>query len=152
MMATDTWSMPTTTTSTEMTETPRRTTRQRTAISEFLAHAGDFRTAQQIHEQLRAGGDAVGLATVYRTLQAMADADEVDVVRKSDGESVYRRCSTIGHHHHLVCRSCGRAEEITASVVEAWASSIAAQYGFTEVTHDVELYGLCESCGSVATV
>ena len=128
----------------------RRTTRQRTTISEFLAHAGDFRTAQQIHEQLRAGGDAVGLATVYRTLQAMADADEVDVVRKADGEAAYRRCSTIGHLHHLVCRACGRTKEITAGVVEAWASSIAAQHGFSEVTHDVELYGLCATCAATS--
>lgn len=148
MTGTATWPMPTTTTSTEMTETPRRTTRQRTAISEFLAHAGDFRTAQQIHEQLRAGGDAIGLATVYRTLQSMADGHEVDVVRNADGESTYRRCSSTGHHHHLVCRSCGRTEEIMATVVESWASAVAAQHGFTEVSHDVELYGLCGSCSA----
>ncbi len=131
-----------------MTEhTPRRTTRQRTTISEFLAHAGDFRTAQQIHEQLRAGGDGVGLATVYRTLQSMAESGEVDVVRTADGESAYRRCATSDHHHHLVCRGCGRTEEITAKAVEAWAATIAAQHHFTDVTHDVELYGLCATCG-----
>lgn len=127
-------------------QTTRRTTRQRTAISEFLAHAGDFRTAQQIHEQLRAGGDPVGLATVYRTLQTMAEAAEIDVVRTSDGESAYRRCSTTGHHHHLVCRACGRTEEIMASAVEAWAATVAAEHGFSNVTHDVELYGLCGDC------
>ncbi len=133
-----------------MTQTPvpRRTTRQRTTISEFLAHAGDFRTAQQIHEQLRAGGETVGLATVYRTLQSMADSGEVDVVRTSDGESAYRRCATTGHHHHLLCRSCGRTEEIMAKVVEAWAATIAAEHGFTDVTHDVELYGLCAQCST----
>ena len=128
----------------------RRTTRQRTAISEFLSHAGDFRTAQQIHEQLRAGGDPVGLATVYRTLQAMAEAGDVDMVRTADGESAYRRCATSGHHHHLVCRNCGRTEEIMAKVVEAWAATIAAEHGFTDVTHDVELYGLCASCGATS--
>jgi len=126
----------------------RRTTRQRTTISEFLSHAGDFRTAQQIHEQLRAGGDPVGLATVYRTLQTMAEAGDVDMVRTADGESAYRRCATSGHHHHLVCRRCGRTEEIMAKAVEAWAAAIAAEHGFTDVTHDVELYGLCAECGS----
>jgi Fur family ferric uptake transcriptional regulator len=134
-----------------MTEHPqRRTTRQRTAIGEFLAHAGDFRTAQQIHEQLRMGGDPVGLATVYRTLQSMAEGGEVDTVRTADGESAYRRCTTSDHHHHLVCRSCGRTEEIMAKAVEAWAATIAAQHGFTDVTHDVELYGLCASCGATS--
>ena len=126
----------------------RRTTRQRTTISEFLSHAGDFRTAQQIHEQLRAGGDPVGLATVYRTLQTMAEAGDVDMVRTADGESAYRRCATSGHHHHLVCRNCGRTEEIMAKAVEAWAATIAAEHGFTDVTHDVELYGLCAECSS----
>lgn len=135
-----------------MTEHPqRRTTRQRTAIGEFLAHAGDFRTAQQIHEQLRMGGDRVGLATVYRTLQSMAEGGEVDTVRTADGESAYRRCTTSGHHHHLVCRGCGRTEEIMAKAVEAWAATIAAQHGFTDVTHDVELYGLCASCAAPST-
>ena len=134
-----------------MSEHPqRRTTRQRTAISEFLSHAGDFRTAQQIHEQLRAGGDGVGLATVYRTLQTMAEAGDVDMVRTADGESAYRRCATSGHHHHLVCRNCGRTEEIMAKAVEAWATTIAAEHGFTDVTHDVELYGLCASCGATS--
>ncbi len=132
-----------------MSEQPqRRTTRQRTAISEFLSHTDDFRTAQQIHEQLRMGGDRVGLATVYRTLQSMAELGDVDTVRTAEGEFAYRRCATSGHHHHLVCRNCGRAEELTAQAVEAWAATIAAEHGFTDVTHDVELHGLCAQCGA----
>jgi Fur family transcriptional regulator, ferric uptake regulator len=127
---------------------PRRTTRQRTTISQFLAQAGDFRTAQQIHEQLRGSGESIGLATVYRTLQTMAESGEVDVVRTADGESAYRRCATTSHHHHLRCRRCGRTEEIQAGDVESWATTIAAEHGFTDVSHDVELYGLCEACSA----
>ncbi|MBI4900493.1 MAG: transcriptional repressor [Actinobacteria bacterium] len=129
---------------------PRRTTRQRTTISQFLSRAGDFRTAQQIHEQLRASGESIGLATVYRTLQSMAESGEVDVVRTADGESAYRRCATTGHHHHLRCRRCGRTEEIMARAVESWAATIAAEHGFTDVSHDVELYGLCAPCSAHA--
>lgn len=133
-----------------MTSSPqRRTTRQRTVIAEFLVTAGDFRTAQQIHEQLRMSGDSVGLATVYRSLQAMVESGEVDSVRTAEGEVAYRRCTTSNHHHHLVCRNCGRTEEITAKAIETWAATIAAHHGFTDVTHDVELYGLCASCSSV---
>ena len=78
----------------------------------------------------------------------MAEAGDVDMVRTADGESAYRRCATTGHHHHLVCRNCGRTEEIMAKAVEAWAATIAAEHGFTDVTHDVELYGLCAECSS----
>ena len=67
-----------------------------------------------------AGGDKVGLATVYRNLQAMAADGEIDMLRTDDGEAVYRACST-GHHHHLVCRDCGRTVEVEGPTVEAWA-------------------------------
>ena len=77
---------------------------------------------------LRDGGDKVGLATVYRNLQAMAADGEVDVLRTDDGEAVYRACST-GHHHHLVCRVCGRTVEVEGPTVEAWATGSAPSTG-----------------------
>src|SRR3954469_2992202 len=84
-----------------------RATRQRAAVAAALAEVDEFRSAQELHDLLKHRGDSVGLTTVYRTLQSLADAGEVDVLRTDDGESVYRRCSD-GHHHHLVCRSCGK--------------------------------------------
>lgn len=124
---------------------PQRRTRQRTAVAAYLAGADEFRTAQRIHEDLRSSGETLGLATVYRTLQAMAEAGEVDVLRSADGEASYRRCSST-HHHHLICRACGRTEELTGTVVEAWAAQMGATYGFRDVTHDVELSGICGDC------
>lgn len=122
-----------------------RPTRQRLAITEALANADDFQSAQDIHDVLRHAGDKVGLATVYRTLQAMAEAGEIDVLQSAGGEATYRRCSP-DHHHHLVCRVCGRTVEITAPAVEKWARSVAAEHGFAEVSHTVELSGLCGQC------
>src|SRR5260370_28442146 len=89
-----------------------RSTRQGAAINAILEQLTGFRSAQDIHAQLRAAGQKVGLATVYRHLQMLVDAGAVDMVRSLDGEAVYRRCGTLQHHHHLICRSCGRAEEI----------------------------------------
>lgn len=123
----------------------QRRTRQRAAISALLGQVDDFRTAQQIHDLLRANGDSVGLATVYRTLQAMADAGEVDVIRH-DGEQSFRRCHTSAHHHHLVCRNCGSAVEIVGTAVEEWADRIAQQHGFREIDHELEIFGLCGRC------
>jgi Fur family transcriptional regulator, ferric uptake regulator len=122
-----------------------RATRQRAAVSALLDRLADFRSAQEIHEELRRTGEGIGLTTVYRTLQALADTGDVDVIRKGDGEAAYRRCST-GHHHHLVCRSCGRAVEVSGPAVEHWANAVAAEHGFREVSHDLEIFGTCSNC------
>ena len=124
-----------------------RTTRQRSAVSAVLDDIEEFRSAQELHDLLKQRGEAVGLTTVYRTLQALADAGEVDVLRSGDGESVYRRCST-GHHHHLVCRRCGRTVEVAGPAVERWADAVAREHGFTEVAHTVEVFGVCAPCAT----
>ncbi len=124
---------------------PQRRTRQRVAVDEVLSRGADFRTAQQIHDELRHADAAVGLTTVYRTLQLMADSGEVDAIRTADGEMSYRRCSG-GHHHHLVCRSCGRTVEVSGPAVETWANAVAAQYGFRDVDHELEIFGTCSTC------
>lgn len=126
--------------------TQLRMTKQRAAVAEALERSDEFRSAQQLHEVLRGRGDAVGLATVYRTLQALADGGEVDVLRADDGEALYRRCARAEHHHHLVCRSCGRAVEIDGPTVESWAASVAAAHGFADIEHTVELWGTCADC------
>lgn len=135
-----------------MTITSRvRATRQRAAVSTVLDELDDFRSAQELHAVLRARGESVGLTTVYRALQSLADAGEVDVLRTGDGEAAYRRCST-GHHHHLVCRSCGRTVEVEGPVVERWADKVADQHGFVDVSHTLEVFGTCRQCAEDASV
>ncbi|SHF41972.1 Fur family transcriptional regulator [Streptoalloteichus hindustanus] len=124
-----------------------RATRQRAAVSRLLDQLDDFRSAQEIHEELRRRGEGIGLTTVYRTLQTLADAGEVDVLRTGTGEAIYRRCSA-HHHHHLVCRGCGRTVEVEGPAVEKWADRVAAENGFTHVSHTVEIFGTCADCGS----
>ncbi|WP_393057967.1 Fur family transcriptional regulator [Streptomyces sp. LN549] len=125
-----------------------RSTRQRAAVAAALDEVDEFRSAQELHDVLKHRGDSVGLTTVYRTLQSLADAGEVDVLRTTEGESVYRRCSTGEHHHHLVCRMCGKAVEVEGPAVETWAETIAAQHGFVNVAHTVEVFGTCVECAS----
>lgn len=123
-----------------------RPTRQRSAVAAALGTSEGFRSAQDLYEAMRAGGDRVGLTTVYRTLQAMAAAGEVDVLRTADGESVYRRCRSDAHHHHLVCRTCGTTVELPGDEVEAWTAQVAEEHGFTDTTHTVEVFGVCVRC------
>jgi Fur family ferric uptake transcriptional regulator len=105
----------------------------------------DFRSAQEVHDALRRAGETVGLSTVYRALQAMAEAGELDVLRAEAGESVYRRCSAT-HHHHLVCRSCRATVEVEVPAVEKWTRSVASAHGFRDVSHTLEVFGTCGSC------
>jgi Fur family transcriptional regulator, ferric uptake regulator len=123
-----------------------RSTRQRAAIAAALRSADGFRSAQELYGELRQAGGKVGLTTVYRTLQTLADQGEVDVLRTADGESVYRRCASDEHHHHLVCRSCAATVEIDGPEVEQWAAAVGEQHGFVDVTHTLEVFGLCGAC------
>jgi Fur family ferric uptake transcriptional regulator len=127
----------------------QRSTRQGAAVRDALRVAGGFRSAQDVYAVLRAKDSAVGLSTVYRHLQALVDDGVVDVIHTPDGEATYRYCGDpgTGHHHHLVCRSCGRTEEVEGRAVERWAGEIAHQHGYSQVDHTVELFGLCPQCG-----
>ncbi|MGL4831400.1 MAG: Fur family transcriptional regulator [Propionibacteriaceae bacterium] len=132
-------------------ESKQRTTRQRTAIAQLLAEQDSFLSAQQLYALLAQSGSSVGLTTVYRTLTSMAESHAVDTVRNGDGEITYRHCAPAPHgqhHHHLVCRSCGKAQMIVDDAIEKWATNIAAQHGYTEVDHELEFFGLCQECSS----
>src|SRR5699024_10623815 len=90
-----------------------------------------------------ADGETVGLATVYRNLQALSRSGRLDVLVAGDGESLYRQCEDTGHHHHLVCRECGRTVEFLAPKLESAMDAIAHEHGFTDVDHTLEVFGLC---------
>ncbi len=123
-----------------------RSTRQKRALASALERSDSFCSAQDIYSDLRARGEHVGLTTVYNQLRALVDLGEVDVLKNDEGESLYRRCSSGGHHHHLLCRSCGKTVEIEADEVEQWAESVAKRFGFRDISHTVEVVGLCKSC------
>lgn len=127
-----------------MVEAPRNT-RQRRAVIAILQDLDGFASAQEIHDVLKHRGESVGLSTVYRSLQTLADAAEVDALRNDDGEVLYRQCSS-GHHHHLVCRGCGRTVEVEGPTVERWADKIADDHGFSDVEHTLEIFGTCAAC------
>ncbi|MBN6767473.1 Fur family transcriptional regulator [Micrococcus yunnanensis] len=123
-----------------------RATRQKAAVDRALDRIPDFVSAQELYARLQDQGERVSLATVYRTLQQQLDDGLVDMLRRDDGETVYRRCEDEGHHHHLVCRICWTTVEVTAPHVEAWATAVAAEHGFTDADHTVEITGVCARC------
>ncbi|WP_432418627.1 Fur family transcriptional regulator [Corynebacterium breve] len=128
-----------------------RNTRQRTAVVNVLRDIDRFTSAKAIHRELEDREEKVGLTTVYRTLQSLADIHAVDVLHMASGETLYRHCLTDDHHHHLVCGTCGHTEEIEGGPVEQWARDTAAAHGFTLTGHDAEIYGICQSCQKKAS-
>jgi len=123
----------------------KRNTWQREAVREALETSEGFVSAQALHSGLHATGSPIGLATVYRALADLASEGEADSLQQ-DGESIYRACTPNSHHHHLICRNCGLTVEIEADEVETWAQKVAAQNGFTQANHIVDVFGLCTSC------
>jgi Fur family ferric uptake transcriptional regulator len=128
----------------------QRATKQGGAVRDALARLDGFRSAQDVYATLRGDGDPIGLSTVYRHLQTLAETGEADVIRTASGESTYRLCGgpASHHHHHLVCRVCGTAVEVEGRAVESWATKVAAEAGFVDVDHTVEVFGVCPSCAS----
>lgn len=126
--------------------TQERSTPQKRALAALLDVSDGFRSAQDLFAELRADGQNVGLTTVYNQLRVLTDAGEVDALRTEDGETLYRRCRSDRHHHHLVCRKCGRTVEVEGPAVERWADKVALDHGFSDVEHTLEIVGTCEPC------
>ena len=123
-----------------------RRTRQGEAVLTVVAGSDSFRSAQDIHAELRAAGEHVGLTTVYRHLALLTEEGRLDALQTAEGELVYRCCTIEAHHHHVVCRQCGRTSEIELPDLEAWAEATAAELDYTDVTHTVEIFGICAAC------
>ena len=125
--------------------TAKRNTWQKDAVRHALSEALGFVSAQQLHRILANHGSTIGLATVYRTLADLAEIGEADALQSKDGELLYRACGT-EHHHHLICRNCGKTLEIEAQRVETWAEQVALEHGFTNPSHVIDIFGSCPDC------
>jgi Fur family ferric uptake transcriptional regulator len=121
-----------------------RATPQRVAIIRALEGKERPVTAQALHEEIRGRGGP-GLATVYRTLRALADAGTAETFAGGEGEVAYKLC-VVDHHHHLICDRCGQVETIPSCEVEEWASAVGRRRGFAVSSHRADVYGLCASC------
>jgi Fur family ferric uptake transcriptional regulator len=122
-----------------------RPTRQRLVVlTELMGERNDV-TAQELHERLRARGERLGLATVYRTLGLLADEGVIDSLSHHPGELCYRWCGE-GHHHHLVCSSCHQVVELEDCELEPWLERIAGEHDFVTTGHRLEVSGLCAGC------
>ena len=123
-----------------------RPTRQRLSVIEALGEERDDATAQGIYARLRARGERIGLATVYRTIAVLSERGIVDTLSHRRGEACYRLCVQDSHHHHLVCISCHRVVELEDCGLDGWLKEVSAAHGFVATDHLLEVTGLCGGC------
>ncbi|MDN6135627.1 MAG: transcriptional repressor [Brevibacterium sp.] len=129
-------------------EEPKRTrsTAQKAVISSALDNEKRFVSAQQLHRTLEDHGHTVGLATVYRQLNALSESGHADSIIIAE-KQLFRACAQEEHHHHLVCESCGKAVEIEPPS-EDWITTTAHAHGFQVTRHEFEIFGLCAECAA----
>lgn len=106
-----------------------------------------FRSAQQLYRQLRQHPTRqFGLTTVYRVLRTLVEDMIAEIRRAEDGELLYRIRTTSEHCHYLLRRRCGRAEAFTSTPFEDQTRQLSRTFDYTDVTHHVDLYGVCPRC------
>ncbi len=125
-----------------------RLTAQRRTILELVdGWSGGF-TVADLYERGRAAEPGLGLATTYRTVELLRASGAIHPLL-GEGPNVYVRCSAEhrhgGHHHHLVCTSCGAVEETELCAVPA-ADELRRRHGFRASGHELDIYGTCRRC------
>jgi Fur family ferric uptake transcriptional regulator len=119
----------------------------RRAIVELLGRHDCCVTAQEIFDELRAAGRPVGIASVYRVLDVLAELRLVKRIDVGRGIARYEPALPDGqHHHHLVCRDCGKVEAFADARLERAIHSVAGGLGYAVEEHEVVLQGACSDC------
>jgi Fur family ferric uptake transcriptional regulator len=119
----------------------------RQAVVELLGRQNCCLSAQEIFDRLRKARRPVGIASVYRALEALAELRLVKRVETGDGIARYEPAAGDGeHHHHLVCRDCGKVEAFSDSRLERAIDRVAGGLGYSVEEHEVVLLGACANC------
>ena len=119
----------------------------RRSVIQLLGRQECCLTAQEIFDGLRAEGRGVGIASVYRILDLLADQGFVQRVEIGDAITRFEPAHAGGdHHHHLVCNSCGKVEAFEDEGLEHALRQVERKTGYTTAGHDVLLRGACQDC------
>jgi Fe2+ or Zn2+ uptake regulation protein len=122
----------------------RLTAPRRALASLIAAHSGHF-TAEELLEESRRGRHGLGRATIFRSLDVLADLGLVERLDLPSGEHAFVTCER-AHHHHVVCSSCGQSTEFSDDGVEQVAAAIEGATGYRVEAHRLELFGMCPEC------
>lgn len=138
----------------KMSEKDYRLTPQRQVILKiFLDNMDRHLSAEEVYQLVKKEHPKIGLATVYRTLDLLAELDVLQKMNFGDGRSRYELSSDedTHHHHHLICLRCQRVLEFEDDLLEELEDRIEARSGFKIVNHQVKFYGYCRDCQEAQT-
>jgi len=124
----------------------KRLTVARRAVAEAIARQEGHFTAEDVLRAARARQRAVGRATVFRSLEMLADLHLVERVDLPSGEHAYVACEPDAHHHHVVCSVCGRSTEVGELGLGPILGRIESSTGFAIDSHRLEVFGICPDC------
>jgi Fur family ferric uptake transcriptional regulator len=133
-----------------LTREGHRLTTPRQAIIRLVAPRSDHFSAQEVWDEVRGQHRGIGRATVFRTLDLLAELGVLNRIHTGDSCHRYTVCDT-RHHHHLMCVACGQVMPLEASGIEQQIRRMAGEAGFELLTHHLELIGRCASCRQQTT-
>ena len=122
-----------------------RLTPQRMIVLEAVEASDHHISAEEIHTKAHARYPYMNISTVYRTLELLKELGLVAETDLGGGRLVYHPAGK-AHHHHLVCRKCGKVQDIDEAVFEHLRDEIRQKYGFDAVFEHMGIFGTCESC------
>lgn len=114
-------------------------------VDAVLRHSRPFSAEQLVSELSDAGGDRIGRATIYRTLEVLAAIDVLTRIVQPDGHPTYI-CGTPGHRHHLLCETCGTTVTFTACPIDDLVRNLTRNTRFEIHDHVLEVFGVCPEC------
>ncbi len=122
-----------------------RLTEPRRSLAGLIADRDGHFTAAELVSAARARRLGVGRATVFRTLEVLAELGVVERLDLPNGDHAYVGCEPT-HHHHVVCSRCGRTSEIDDAGLRSMTGDVERSTGFRVDTHRLELFGVCPTC------
>jgi len=125
-------------------------TPNRRLVAELVAATGGHFTAAELLERGRRERGNIGRATVFRALDLLTDLQVVERLDLPNGSHAYVVCDPDEHHHHLVCSTCGRSEDVADGELARLVDEIGRRHGYQIEAHRLELFGICPTCAGAA--
>tara|TARA_B100001123_G_C15062175_1_gene928060 strand:+ start:75 stop:509 length:435 start_codon:yes stop_codon:yes gene_type:complete len=122
-----------------------RWTPQRKLILEVFFQLEGHVSIDALHKKIRSRDPTIGIATLYRTMKLLIDANLAEM-HTFNQKTTYERLYQVGHHDHLICKICGKTVEFEHPLIEKYQKEVCDRHGFYLKSHRMELVGLCNQC------